>query len=256
MQVELRDAFDPADAAAGAAGQRAPVRLQRHERLLRHGEPHFGAAGPAFGFDVEDVGRALDDPFAQREAEAERVEVDRRRHHHGVRDAVEHECNRRLVDDAIDGAQRVAGTMTRHMTRAAAGRIVGAVAGLHAVSPGGIGRHGRRATETDSAQGGARRRAGSPRAGFQPMVRAFGRVEDAQRRGAQSSTADGLPAPKRVFRTHIFRPGESTVSAHVRAIASIVQNAISSFTLRCRAPRSVQVGACRREAVARFPASS
>ena len=84
VQIEQFDAFDTANTASGATGQRAALVLEHHERLLRDRQQYLGTVRPEHGFDVEDVGRALDNAFAECKAQRERFKVDGRGHHHRV----------------------------------------------------------------------------------------------------------------------------------------------------------------------------
>ena len=69
---------------------------------------HFVAA-PAAGLnlDVVDIGNILHDTLGQRKAERKVFEMQRRHHHHGVRNAVVDERCGHLVDDEVGLARAV-----------------------------------------------------------------------------------------------------------------------------------------------------
>ncbi|EJO63435.1 bacterial cytochrome ubiquinol oxidase, partial [Burkholderia multivorans ATCC BAA-247] len=111
----------------------------------------------------------------------------------------------------------------------------------------------RRTTATGLPRRRAAWRSRAERA-WETILSAFGAAACAQRRGTESSTAGARLHAQPVFRVHIFGDAASTVSMRARAIARIVRNALSSFTLRCRATWSSCARTCNR-AVARFPVS-
>src|SRR5262245_36425955 len=97
----LLEALGAAQPAAGAAGEVAPPRLQRHEALRRDRHPHLDAARGGVHLDVAHLARRLHDALGQREAQAEFLQVHRARQHHDVRDVVVHQRDRRLLGDGI-----------------------------------------------------------------------------------------------------------------------------------------------------------
>jgi hypothetical protein len=137
MQVEQLDALDATHPAAAAPGQRATLSLERHECLLGNGQLHLGASGCVDRFDIEHVRCAIDNALAQREAQRKHIEVDRGGHHHRMRDAVEDQCNRQLLDNAIGCLAGIAMPAAQDIAGDAAGMIGGGGALQHAFSLGG-----------------------------------------------------------------------------------------------------------------------
>ena len=171
VQVQRLQAVDAAHPAPGPPGQGAAAVLEAGELARRnlhvHSAAGIGRAQPVQGhFKVAALLRLLDDALAQREAHGKRLQILRCGHHHGVRNAVEHQRHRHF-------GSNIAGVELR--------RTAAAVPALH----GHVGQGLRRA----SACRARRQRAGR----LDGIAHEHPRTLTATRRLAPSG--DNRPAP-------------------------------------------------------------
>jgi hypothetical protein len=112
----LRQAFGPAQAAAGAAGQTAPMQLERLGTLGGELHAHFNALRLFDDFEIEDFAGAADDALAEAEAEREIFKFAGGGQHHGMRNSVVHQSHRHFLGEDF-------GTGKSARRRAPAGRV-------------------------------------------------------------------------------------------------------------------------------------
>jgi hypothetical protein len=112
----LRQAFGAAQAAAGAAGQTAPMQLERLGTLGGELHAHFNALRLFDDFEIEDFAGAADDALAEAEAEREIFKFAGGGQHHGMRNSVVHQSHRHFLGEDF-------GTGKSARRRAPAGRV-------------------------------------------------------------------------------------------------------------------------------------
>jgi hypothetical protein len=112
MPHSLFHTFDPAEPATGAAGQIALPLQNPGETLTCEGQMHSKCVTVPRQFDAANLVGSVDDSFAQREADAEILEVGRRSQHDDIRQTVVMKGNRTFFRDviarALDSAELLA----------------------------------------------------------------------------------------------------------------------------------------------------
>ena len=94
-------AFDAAETATGAAREIALTLQYPGEALTRDGEVNCQTLAVPDQLDAANFVRSVDDPFAQREADAEILQIRRRRQHHDVRQTVVVQGDRTFFRDVV-----------------------------------------------------------------------------------------------------------------------------------------------------------
>ena len=112
MSNSLFHAFDAAQAATGAARQIALALQYAGDALTRDVEVNCQSVAVPDQLDAANLVRSANDPFAQREADAEILQIRRRGQHHDVRQTVIMQGDRTFLRDvvsrALDGADVLA----------------------------------------------------------------------------------------------------------------------------------------------------
>jgi hypothetical protein len=112
MSNRLFDALDAAQAATGATRQIALALQDPREALTRDVQVNRQSIAISDQFDAANLIGSADDPFTQREADAEVLQIRRRGEHHHVRQPVIVKGDGTLIRDVVgcrlDGASVLA----------------------------------------------------------------------------------------------------------------------------------------------------
>ena len=114
MSNSLFHAFDAAQATAGATRQIALALQYPREALAGDVEVNRQSVAVPDQLDAANLVRSADDSFAQREADAEILQIRRRGQHHDVRQTVIVKGNRTFLRDVVGGELDSAALLALH----------------------------------------------------------------------------------------------------------------------------------------------
>jgi len=115
LQVQQLQALDAAHPATTAPSHRAALLLELDEFLAGDGDLDFKAARMLPHLYVEYVGALGHQALGQRETQRKRLQLARRDHHDGMRDAIENQRHRQFLGDAVGGAVSLEATTAQHL---------------------------------------------------------------------------------------------------------------------------------------------